>query len=978
MTQLIDLGKLRFHFAGNWQSGVTYERNDIVKYGGNVYVYTYALSTNTHLPTDTTYWALMVEGFKFVGEWSSSTAYKIGDGITHGGKVYIANTDNQAQIPPNTDYWAAFADGVQYEGAYNAATTYQKNDIVVYGNTVYLATDNTTGNLPTDTNYWDTLINGITYKSEWVTATSYNVDDVVKDGISTYICLVQHTAGANFLNDVALNYWEFFARGADDVLPPHASTDAGKSLTVSADGVNYEWLATTGSNNVFYVAPHGVDSVTSGKSISTPYASIKFASTQAPANSVIYVKNGTYNEQLPITVKDTQAIIGDTQRNVIVQPASGNSDDGSTPNNEAEMFRLSNGSILRNLTLKGMTGWVPAASPNASSLATSTPKGVGVCLNPASPVTTKSPYVIDCTAIGSGMVGAYVNGSAHSSGNTSMLFHGYTVISDNGVGFWIANGARAELVSCFTYYCYFGYGADHGAKVRALNGNNSYGEWGSVSEGYDQSESPLAGAVAGQRLNVSDISGNWVAGDVVQGVSASAVLTNVQEAAGYFYVKNVTGTFTNNDTLVKGSTAINTGWYIVETAGVEEFYFQTSDIVSTAASKPALTLERGKTYTFTLASGEFGHELGFKNGGVVYTDGVTFGTSPAAGTGGHVITFAVPQDAPDTLTYYDSGSTGDGDAAGNTITIIANNSTAIVDVDELEDQKGFTIIADGFNETPKPGRSIQFSGDSDAYVIQSVSGTYVDLNSEMIIILAQEKATGSADNQGITIREGYSQIRLTGHDFLSIGTGGITTTNYPGEPTQASQQGNEINETKPGRVYYVSTDQDGNFRVGEYFKIDQATGTATLNANAFDLAGLTSLRLGSIGAQLGEQINEFSSDVTLSGSSNSAVPTENATKTYVDNSIKTQVITPASNNLTLQLGRIYAVDGAHTLTLPASPSVGDTVKVLDISGTASSGNITIARNGNKIGNLTEDFLIDVDNASVNLVYINSTYGWGVL
>ena len=30
-----------------------------------------------------------------------------------------------------------------------------------------------------------------------------------------------------------------------------------------------------------------------------------------------------------------------------------------------------------------------------------------------------------------------------------------------------------------------------------------------------------------------------------------------------------------------------------------------------------------------------------------------------------------------------------------------------------------------------------------------------------------------------TIRQNYSNIRLTGHDFLDIGTGGIATTNYP-------------------------------------------------------------------------------------------------------------------------------------------------------------------------------------------------------
>jgi len=94
----------------------------------------------------------------------------------------------------------------------------------------------------------------------------------------------------------------------------------------------------------------------------------------------------------------------------------------------------------------------------------------------------------------------------------------------------------------------------------------------------------------------------------------------------------------------------------------------------------------------------------------------------------------------------------------------------------------------------------------------------------------------------------------------------------------------------------VSTDQDGNFRVGEYFKIDQATGTATLNANAFNLAGLTSLRLGSIGAQLGETINEFSSDETLGGNSNTAVPTEYAVKTYVDIAVNGAIFTGEFDN----------------------------------------------------------------------------------
>ena len=180
----------------------------------------------------------------------------------------------------------------------------------------------------------------------------------------------------------------------------------------------------------------------------------------------------------------------------------------------------------------------------------------------------------------------------------------------------------------------------------------------------------------------------------------------------------------------------------------------------------------------------------------------------------------------------------------------------------------------------------QIIEDSIAYVIQSVSGTYVDATSEVIMILAQEKATGSADNTAVTIRAGFSQIRLTGHDFLKIGTGGVTTTNYPGDPTQAPAQGNEIQETYPARVYYVSTDQDGNFNVGDLFTVQQSTGIATLNANAFNLSGLQTLTLGAV--TLGSSntsITSFSTDGTFTANSDNIVPTQRAIRTFIASQI---------------------------------------------------------------------------------------------
>jgi hypothetical protein len=108
MTQLIDLGKLRFYFAGEWHQSTAYESNDIVKYGGNVYVYTFALKTAGVLPTVATHWALMIEGFKFQGEFDTVTNYKIGDTVAHGGVVYVAIKDSFNITPPNSTFWSRF------------------------------------------------------------------------------------------------------------------------------------------------------------------------------------------------------------------------------------------------------------------------------------------------------------------------------------------------------------------------------------------------------------------------------------------------------------------------------------------------------------------------------------------------------------------------------------------------------------------------------------------------------------------------------------------------------------------------------------------------------------------------------------------------------------------------------------------------------------------------------------------------------
>jgi hypothetical protein len=68
---------------------------------------------------------------------------------------------------------------------------------------------------------------------------------------------------------------------------------------------------------------------------------------------------------------------------------------------------------------------------------------------------------------------------------------------------------------------------------------------------------------------------------------------------------------------------------------------------------------------------------------------------------------------------------------------------------------------------------------------------------------------------------------------------------------------------------------------------------------------------------------------------------------------------------------------AFTVTLPASPNVGDWIMLTDHAGTCATNNLTVARNGKNIQAVAEDLIIDVNNISVMLVYINAAKGWAV-
>ena len=588
--------------------------------------------------------------------------------------------------------------------------------------------------------------------------------------------------------------------------------------------------------NVYYVSSAGTDASGFGGSVDRAFASIKYACSNigtptAVAPAIIFVKAGVYQEgQLPIVVPPHTTIAGDSLRATIVKPASGLDSGGSVQNNRSILFRMSNATVLQDLVMDGMGGYVPGSPAHKPEIATI--GGVYLALNAASPVLTKSPYIYNVTSFGNGATGAVLDGGVHASGNRSMLFHTYTAVHSDGLGIFLKANANAEMISTFTYYCQVGFAAIGGSKIRSLNSSNAYGEYAVYSAGFDSGETANTGAVKGTMLVYTNVlTTSFQDGEQITGGTsgATAYVVNVQAEPKRIYIVSKSGTFQASETVTGGS----------------------------------------------------------------------------------------------------SGAT-------------ANLTSGTVEVN----QSG-RILVSTFASIPDAGDSLQFaSTDGNAFQIQSVSTVTANSVTYRVIVFSKSRATAVPANVTLTVRKEFSLVRLTGHDFLQVGTGGTDTTNWPNNPTQNPNQSYQVmtNETDPGRVYYTATDDLGNFYVGDQFKVDQATGNVTLDASAFNLSGLESLRLGSVGGLIGAAVNEFSTDGTMSQNSDTKVPTQQAVKTYVD-----------TVDGTTPVGGTFTVAGISTVT-------GTTFFTKQISATGIVTALSFRGDGAQLTGIVADKIFEGDTS----------------
>jgi len=974
-------------FEDTWNNATEYQKGDIVTYGGYSYVakkITLNEAPNLFLVTS---WEILTTGFKVVGAYSSSTTYKPGDVVLLGGNSYVAKRTNSNSTPASGSAdWDFIVGGFTWRGTWSNSVTYQPGDAVSRNSNSYICIAQTLNNTPeTDTNgtYWNSLAQGA--QTNVLTTAGDTVYQGgsgparLPIGLSGQVLTVNSDGYPIWKNNNSTNPVYYVTTNGSDLNNGSNISQSFASLRKAVDtvtgpctiyvkaGTYYETLPMILPDEVSIVGDNMRTSVIKPAAGNSSTQELTLAQVPAAQYRVIGATISTGSVGKTALLLD---VLNGGAKLVIKPLTGGNWTTSDTletgavdtaitavsaiENQFSTMFFMSNKTMLKDLVMDGMNGFIPSVS-DPKDLNTATIKGVFLRLNPNSP-TTKSPYISQCSAFSNTGVGAIVDGNVHKKwegtgtpSNKSMLFDSFTQIHENGgVGFWVTNNGNSEIVSCFTYYAHASYVATRGGNIRSLAGNSSWGTYAIISSGYNTDESTLDGTVDGKELNYDlqlltlqgPTTGSAAAFETderITGLSSGAIgeIISWQSSSYKILYRPIKGTFTANEVIVGQTSASRVQLNNNSSAnqGTTGFTFALTGLSS--APKPGGSIEfitgpggAGEDpFTYVVSNSSYRAPVGR---GTVTLTRARFGSSAAAHEG--TSTVIRYQTAGSTTLTAPISSTSETTIYVTSISGITIGGWVVVDNEMMSvlsfptsnsilvtrGQEGTTAATQNSSVTvraiqikiPTQTTTIRDMTSSDAAVrVTSPSGILVndylkidnefmqvtnvasDTTGTVLVVLASTKPNVSYDLQAYKIRYLYSQVRLTGHDFLNIGTGNKTQTNFPGNPLSSPAQGNEVTEAFPGRVFYVSTDQDGNFTVGRYFRVNQATGSTTLNASSFDLSGLSSLRLGSIGAQIGESINEFSADTTLSANSNSKVATQKAVKTYIDKKTKTKGFT---------------------------------------------------------------------------------------
>ena len=614
--------------------------------------------------------------------------------------------------------------------------------------------------------------------------------------------------------------------------------------------------------NIIYVATAGNDA-SSGIHQNDPFLTVKYALSQATAGDTVYIYPGTYTEIFPLTIPAGVTVRGSSLRSVTIQPTVGTVDkDAMLVNGET---------TIEDLTISGFRY-------NSSNNT-----GYGFRFDTNFTVTTRSPYIRNVTVITRGSVtsgsdpygfdqndagkGALIDGSVANvaSKEASMLFHSCTFFTPNQETIVATNGVRIEWLNSFTYfadkglYAYSSAAGFAGAGLTRLRIDNRTGTWnvGNTVTYYDTDATTVlaTGTIASIDGNYFNITGRQLGfvsitdrvGKTVYAQGNAKLSTAEKKFGSASLVLDGTGDYVTHSSITDfgfgtGDFTIE-GWFY-KTAALSQILVDTrttsteNSVMVQSNSGGNLRLFVNGVFVLTssnahtlntwnhLAISRVSGVTRFFINGVVstntYVDATDYGTTKPLVLGasfvgltsfsGYVDDFKISKGVgryTTTFTALTSALTGD----LATVLLLhfngLNNST--------------TFLDDGITN-----QDVRTSAGGTASLINFAD--YSDFGAEI-------RAIGSANVYGTygAYGDGPGVIAyLISQNFAYIGAGKLTT-NDPNDRIAA----NEVVELNGAKIYYTSVDNEGNFKVGDSFYVNQKTGEVLFNGQTLNITSST-------------------------------------------------------------------------------------------------------------------------------------------
>jgi hypothetical protein len=541
--------------------------------------------------------------------------------------------------------------------------------------------------------------------------------------------------------------------------------------------------AGTTVTNILYVTKDGSDTNT-GRKLGDAKATIAGAIAAAGTGTVIKVSAGTYIENNPVIIPEQVSIIGDSLREVSVSPLNAGED----------LFYVANGDYIAEMSFTGSLN-------SGKAIVAFNPVNIGYF--------NASPYVQNCTNFIPNSIGMKIDGSKSIGPTKSMVVDSYTQYNQGGIGVSITNEGYAQLVSLFTICDEIAVFTGSGAVCDLTNSNSSFGTFGLVSDGVGPKKYTgiiTTAAAADSDTFVLDLNVPTL------GIQTATYDNNVG-------IITITTTTNHNFNVGMGVTIAGLGFTCPSGPGIATFpsgnFGYIFEVAAIGAANSFSAYVGVSTLAHTYVSGgtvKINVTRPF-DGQVVYFDelyftvgSVTVGSGGTGYTGNVDITFSTPSEP------WGIPASAVGEVTNGSVT----------SVEMISNGRGYTGIPTATFASPNSG-------------INTATGTAVMIPNYYVITSSTPVSSGIctitlSDNLPYAVGVGstvpffkQSRILASGHSLEYIGSGINIATALPSLGGVVIQE-NETDSRNGGLVVFTSTDQSGNFRIGDGVAINQQTG----------------------------------------------------------------------------------------------------------------------------------------------------------